>query len=112
MGFRSTVSRHLGTALRVRLVHGIGRRVAEWLPMALSQRAGKRLAVGMVIAGVLLFVSLAVGFPLVRTAQEDPVAACAKKFESRKTGLVSAEWTWVPPGWACHFREGPSERVP
>lgn len=80
--------------------------------MTLSQRAGKRVAVGIVIACVLVFVSLAVGFPLVRTAQEDPVAECAKKFESRKTDLVSAEWTWVPPGWACRYREGPSERVP
>ena len=80
--------------------------------MALSQRAGKRLAAWTVIASVLLIVSLAVGFPLIRTAQEDPIAECAKKFDSRKTDLVSANWTWVPPGWACHFTAGPSERVP
>ena len=80
--------------------------------MALSQRAGKRVAVGIVIGCVLAFVSLAVGFPLIRTAQEDPVAECAKKFESRKADLVSVDWTWVPPGWSCHFTEGPSGRVP
>lgn len=86
--------------------------LTECITVAVSERTGKRVMVGTILVGVLLVAFLGVGFPLIRTAQEDPYAECAKKYESRKTDLTSDDWTWVPPGWACRFTEGTSGRVP
>lgn len=80
--------------------------------MRISDRTQTRLLVGAVAGLITMLVFVAVAFPLVRVRMDDPVAECALKYEERKTQLVDARWSWLPPGWKCRFTNGPSGRVP
>jgi hypothetical protein len=75
-------------------------------------RLVKHLVLGALTGALMLLLFLAAVFPLIRVRMDDPIAECAVKYEERKTALVDARWSWLPPGWACRFADGPDGRVP
>lgn len=77
-----------------------------------SAPSKKQLAFAGLAGAVLLLVLIVLAVPMIGVVRDDPVAECAIKYDERKTTLVAAEWTWLPPGWSCRFTEGADGRVP
>jgi hypothetical protein len=63
-------------------------------------------------AAVSTVAALAIGVPVARVAQDDPVAKCAAKYPTHKADLEGVHWTWVLPGWSCEFRNTADGHVP
>ena len=51
-----------------------------------------------------------VAFQVVRLG-DDPITWCGTRSERPGADAITADWTWIPPGWDCvYYRLDDSER--